>query len=110
MTNEILKINSVFFFHIILKLVESINEVSNFIVNVRYQLLNLSLGIKDFNCLSISVVADPKWSRNSGRKVNHLLLGILEALGHVVEGLVLGDRVLGHPRLLRLKTLQLGLP
>ena len=41
---------------------------------------------------------------------HHLLLGVLEALGDVVEGLVLGDGVLGHPGLLRLEVPELGLP
>ena len=40
---------------------------------------------------------------------HHLLLGVLEALGDEVERLVLGDRVLGHSRLLGVETLQLGL-
>ena len=41
---------------------------------------------------------------------HHLLLGVLEALRDVVEGLVLGDGVLGHPGLLRLEVPELGLP
>ena len=40
---------------------------------------------------------------------HHLLLGVLEALCDEVERLVLGDRVLGHTRLLGVETLQLGL-
>ena len=41
---------------------------------------------------------------------HHFLLGVLEALGDVVEGLVLGDGVLGHPGLLGLEVPELGFP
>ena len=41
---------------------------------------------------------------------HHLLLGVLEALGDVVEGLVLGDGVLGHSGLLGLEVPELRLP
>ena len=41
---------------------------------------------------------------------HHLLLGVLEALRDVVERLMLGDGVFGHPGLLRLEVPELGLP
>ena len=41
---------------------------------------------------------------------HHLLLGVLEALRDVIEGLVLCDGVLRHPSLLRLEVPELRLP
>merc|ERR1719259_1319208 len=47
--------------------------------------------------------------RDGGREVYHLLLGVLKALGHVVEGLVGGDGVLGHACLGWVEGQQFGL-
>ena len=47
-----------------LKLVESINEVSDLVVNVGDQLLDLSLGVEDLDGLGVGVVADSEWSWN----------------------------------------------
>ena len=111
-----------------LEFVEGIHQISDFVIDIRDELLNLSLGVQDLYGLCVRVITDSKWSWNCCSKVteiitnvilvlvtilsrysHHLLLSVLETLRDVVERLVLGDRILLHSSFLRLKAPELRL-
>ena len=106
-----------------LEFVEGINQISDFVIDIRNELLDLTLGVKDLDGLCVRVIPDSKWPWNYCSKVteiyhskcnvigqrysHHFLLGVLETLGDVVERLVLSDGIFLDSSLLRLKAAEL---
>lgn len=97
-------------------------------VDVVHQVRYLRLRVQDLNALCIGVIAYAEWTRNRVGEfavrreglarlkdlnfitvLHGLLLGTLKAVGHIVEGLELGNGILGNARNLWLEVLQLGL-
>ena len=67
-----------------LEFVEGINQISDFVIDIRNELLDLTLGVKDLDRLCVRVIADSKWPWNCCSKVteiyvitNVLLWGVL---------------------------------
>lgn len=94
---------------VLLKLVEGVEQRLDLAVDVLDQLLDLALRVQQLDTLSIGVITHSEWTRDLGGELNHLLLGIVEALRDEIERLMLGDGILGHTGLLRLEGLQLRL-
>ena len=108
-----------------LEFVEGINQISDFVIDIRNELLDLTLGVKDLDRLCVRVIADSKWPWNCCSKVteicnykcivigecysHHFLLSVLETLRDVVERLVLSDGIFLDSSLLRLKAAELRL-
>jgi len=69
----------------------------------------LLLFVEDLNPLGVGVVNQAEGALEGGGILANPFLGILEALGHKVQGLVLGDRVLLCGGLEGIKGQQLGL-
>ena len=69
----------------------------------------LFLLVENLDPLGVRVVNQAEGALECGSVLADLLLGILEALSHKVQGLVLGDRVLLCAGLEGIKRQQLGL-
>lgn len=97
-------------------------------VDVVHQVRYLRLRVQDLDALCVGVIAHTEWTRNRVGEfavrreglarlkdlyfitvLHGLLLGTLKAVGHIVEGLELGNGIFGNARNLWLEVLQLGL-
>ena len=72
-----------------LEFVEGINQISDFVIDIRNELLDLTLGVKDLDRLCVRVIADSKWPWNCCSKVteiitNLMLLFILLSVTHII--------------------------
>lgn len=65
--------------------------------------LHLPRGVQDVDALGVWVVAHAEVPRDGVGELYHLVLSIFKRVGHEVHGLVLSDRVLLDPGLLRLE-------
>src|SRR4051794_4933845 len=74
----------------------------------RLLLFHLDVGV-DVDGLVAVIVANVEWPRERLRVLLHFVLGVLEALCHVVDWLVGGDRVLLLRRAERIPRPDLGL-
>lgn len=92
----------------LLKLLESVFENIKLATNVAHQIGELRLRVQNLNALGVRVVAHSEGTRDGVGVLDHLLDRFVEAVGHVVDRLVLGDGVLLFTGLLRLKVTQLG--
>merc|ERR1719189_1554273 len=90
-----------------LEFVEGIHQIPDFVIDIRDELLNLTLGVQDLYGLCVRVIPHSEWSWDCCSKVNHFLLSVLETLCDVVERLVLGDRIVLDSSFFRLKAAEL---
>ena len=71
------------------ELVDGVREVQHFGVELRHQRLELVDRVQHLDALCVWVESHLEGSGHGGHPATELLLGVLEALGHVVDGLVL---------------------
>ena len=63
-----------------LEFVEGIHQISDFVIDIRNELLNLSLGVQDLYGLCVRVITDSKWSWNCCSKVTEIITNVILVL------------------------------
>lgn len=69
--------------------VDGIRQVQDLGVELCHECVQLVYRVQDLNALRVRVESNLEGSRHGGHPATELLLGVLEALGDVVDGLVL---------------------
>lgn len=70
------------------QLVNGIGQVQNLRIHLMDQCVQLVHGVQDLDALGVWVEAHLEWTRHGADPATELILGILEALGHIVDGLI----------------------
>lgn len=68
---------------------DGVGQMQNLRVHLVHQSLQLVDGVQHLDALGVRVETHLEWTRHGAHPATELVLGILEALGHIVDGLVL---------------------